>query len=426
MFSSSSLASGIAHDLRDYIYGASDRTPQSLRRLIVLMSSSEVQQTLHGTAHAILAAFFAARRREDDKLAAQGGARTRPIEEVLLPVVDKVADKVLSDDGRKYSVEVLRTLARECLLVYLANKPAREGRRGGGERGGGGGSPSAWGLGGRGSVAPGGLFAEYTGRTHSIDRTHSIERGSLEVGVVSSREEQAAREGERGVKGSEGSEEREGGGRERERRGVEVREDKCMRERGGRERERRGVEVREENRILENRITADTYIERTRSIERTHSADTLLLTPGADDDGDDVINASGPLHLGPSDRDDVINANGDDVINGNDVFNALGPLHSGPSPQHTASSRRREGGREGGRGSGGGEIREGGDTYFFSPHRAGGGREREGEIERETAVCGGSEGRNGAGEKGVGEKCLELVMDKLCSDAGRQVLLMCC
>ncbi len=72
MFSSSSLASGLARDLRAYIYGASDRTPQSLLRLIVLMSSSEVQQTLHGTAHAILAAFFAARRREADKLAAQG------------------------------------------------------------------------------------------------------------------------------------------------------------------------------------------------------------------------------------------------------------------------------------------------------------------------------------------------------------------
>ena len=75
MFSSSSLASGLAKDLRAYIYGDSCRTPQSLRRLIVLMSSSEVQQTLHGTAHAILAAFFAARRREADKLAAQGNAK---------------------------------------------------------------------------------------------------------------------------------------------------------------------------------------------------------------------------------------------------------------------------------------------------------------------------------------------------------------
>ena len=75
MFSSSSLASGLAKDLRAYIYGDSCRTPQSLRRLTALMSSSEVQQTLHGTAHAILAAFFAARRREADKLAAQGQFR---------------------------------------------------------------------------------------------------------------------------------------------------------------------------------------------------------------------------------------------------------------------------------------------------------------------------------------------------------------
>jgi len=72
MFSSSSLASGLAKDLRAYIYGDSGRTPQSLRRLIVLMSSNEVQQTLHGTAHAILAAFFSARRRDADKLAVQG------------------------------------------------------------------------------------------------------------------------------------------------------------------------------------------------------------------------------------------------------------------------------------------------------------------------------------------------------------------
>jgi len=75
MFSSSSLASGLAKDLRAYIYGDSGKTPQSLRRIIVLMSSSEVQQTLHGTAHALLAAFFAARRREADKLAAQGESR---------------------------------------------------------------------------------------------------------------------------------------------------------------------------------------------------------------------------------------------------------------------------------------------------------------------------------------------------------------
>ena len=71
MFSSSSLASGLAKDLRQYIYGDSGRAPQSLRRLIVLLSSNEVQQTLHGTAHAIIAAFFAARRREADKFAAQ-------------------------------------------------------------------------------------------------------------------------------------------------------------------------------------------------------------------------------------------------------------------------------------------------------------------------------------------------------------------
>ena len=38
MFSSSSLASGLAKDLRDYIYGDSGRAPQSLRRLIVLLS----------------------------------------------------------------------------------------------------------------------------------------------------------------------------------------------------------------------------------------------------------------------------------------------------------------------------------------------------------------------------------------------------
>jgi hypothetical protein len=39
------------------------------------------------------------------------------MEEMLLPVLDKVADKVLSDDGRKFSAEMLRTLARETLLV---------------------------------------------------------------------------------------------------------------------------------------------------------------------------------------------------------------------------------------------------------------------------------------------------------------------
>ena len=103
MFSSSSLASGLAKDLRSYIYGDNGRTPQSLRRLIVLMSSSEVQQTLHNTAHAIIAAFFAARGREANKLAANGGATSQPLEVALLPLVDKVADKVLSDEGRKFS-----------------------------------------------------------------------------------------------------------------------------------------------------------------------------------------------------------------------------------------------------------------------------------------------------------------------------------
>ena len=134
MFSSSSLASGLAKDLRDYIYGDSGRAPQSLRRLIVLMSSTEVQQTLHGTVHAILAAFFAARRREAGKLAAQG-AQGESMDKMILPVVDKVADRVLSEEGRQYSVEMLRALAREFLLVYLANKAPAGGKCGAGAGG---------------------------------------------------------------------------------------------------------------------------------------------------------------------------------------------------------------------------------------------------------------------------------------------------
>ena len=134
MFSSSSLASGLAKDLRDYIYGDSGRAPQSLRRLIVLMSSTEVQQTLHGTVHAILAAFFAARRREAGKLAAQG-AQGESMDKMILPVVDKVADRVLSEEGRQYSVEMLRALAREFLVVYLANKAPAGGKCGDGAGG---------------------------------------------------------------------------------------------------------------------------------------------------------------------------------------------------------------------------------------------------------------------------------------------------
>lgn len=72
MFSSSSLASGVSKDLREYMYGDSGATPQSLRRIVALLASDEVQRTIQGTAQGLIAAFFAARQRTPARLATEG------------------------------------------------------------------------------------------------------------------------------------------------------------------------------------------------------------------------------------------------------------------------------------------------------------------------------------------------------------------
>ncbi|EKX35459.1 hypothetical protein GUITHDRAFT_146477 [Guillardia theta CCMP2712] len=120
LFSSSSLASGLAKDLRDYIYGDKQRTPESLRRLILLLSSKEVQQTLHGTAHGLLSAFFAAKR-YDEEHRKEGGQ----------DLIHAVLDKLMSEEGREYSVAVLRVLSRDVLMAYLSSE---KGGREGGDR----------------------------------------------------------------------------------------------------------------------------------------------------------------------------------------------------------------------------------------------------------------------------------------------------
>jgi hypothetical protein len=108
MFSSSSLASGVSKDLREYMYGDSGATPQSLRRLVALLASDEVQRTIQGTAQGLIAAFFAARTparltSESDKSDVRGGggdvaaavAAANALRETVSMVLDKVHPPIL-------------------------------------------------------------------------------------------------------------------------------------------------------------------------------------------------------------------------------------------------------------------------------------------------------------------------------------------
>eukprot|EP00282_Hemiselmis_andersenii_P027264 CAMPEP_0169480630 /NCGR_PEP_ID=MMETSP1042-20121227/29672_1 /TAXON_ID=464988 /ORGANISM="Hemiselmis andersenii, Strain CCMP1180" /LENGTH=226 /DNA_ID=CAMNT_0009595299 /DNA_START=150 /DNA_END=826 /DNA_ORIENTATION=+ len=66
LFSSTSLASSFAKDLKSYLYGDSGQAPKSFNRLIQLLCSEEVQRSIHGTSQTLLAAFLAARRKEKE------------------------------------------------------------------------------------------------------------------------------------------------------------------------------------------------------------------------------------------------------------------------------------------------------------------------------------------------------------------------
>jgi len=96
MFSSSSLASGVSRDLREYMYGDSGATPQSLRRIVALLASEDVQRTIQGTAQGLIAAFFAARQQQPNRPTSGSlsglGADTEgdALRETLSVVLDKV------------------------------------------------------------------------------------------------------------------------------------------------------------------------------------------------------------------------------------------------------------------------------------------------------------------------------------------------
>ena len=72
LFSSSSLATAFAKDLRTFLFTDSGHTPTSLHRLIGLLCSDEVQRSIQGTSQTLLAAFFAARRKEAEERKLRG------------------------------------------------------------------------------------------------------------------------------------------------------------------------------------------------------------------------------------------------------------------------------------------------------------------------------------------------------------------